>query len=218
MAVKNSEKESIRLEKLNAKYEEMSIYEKSEWDNGNLLVCGIDEVGRGPLAGPVVVAACILDPEDSILGLNDSKKLSAKVRDELFDEITKRAICFSVVRLEHDVIDEINILNATKRAMVMCVEQLCIKPDKLLIDAINLQGTGIPVIPIIKGDSLSVSIAAASILAKVTRDRLMMEYDLVFPGYGFDKNKGYGTALHYQGIKQYGITPIHRKTFLKGWI
>lgn len=215
---KNKEiKENISLQKLWALYETMSIYEQQEWTHGNLLIAGLDEVGRGPLAGPVVAAACILDPEDPILGLNDSKKISEKRREELFIEIKNRAIGYSIVRIEHDVIDEINILNATKQAMVECVRLLETKPDKLLIDAIDLKGTGIPVLPIIKGDSLSVSIAAASILAKVTRDRIMVEYDAVYPGYGFIQNKGYGTALHYEGLERQGITPIHRKSFLKGW-
>lgn len=208
----------LMKEKLMAKYLQMSSYEIKEWYNNNLLVAGIDEVGRGPLAGPVVVAACILDPNDPILGLDDSKKLSEKLREELYEQIVNRAVCYSIVRLEPEEIDEINILNATKKAMVMCVEILPQKPDKLLVDAIDLKGTEIPVVPIIKGDTLSVSIAAASILAKVVRDKIMTEYDLKYPGYGFAKHKGYGTTLHYEGIKKHGITPIHRKTFLKGWI
>ena len=209
-------KGDILLSKLIALYEAMSIYEQQEWAFGNLRIAGLDEVGRGPLAGPVVAAACILDPNDPILGLNDSKKLSEKKREELFIEIQARAVGYSIVRIEHDVIDEINILNATKQAMVECVRLLEIRPDKLLIDAIDLKGTGIPVVPIIGGDALSVSIAAASILAKVTRDRIMVEYDCIYPGYGFVQNKGYGTTLHYKGIEQHGICPIHRKSFLKG--
>lgn len=204
--------------KLMEKYRIMSEYEQEYWNNGMFLIAGIDEVGRGPLAGPVVTAACILNPNDPILGLDDSKKLSEKKREELYIEIKNRAVCFSVMRIEQDVIDDINILNATKKAMQMCVAALPQKPDRLLIDAIDLKGTGIPVTPIIKGDMLSVSIAAASILAKVTRDHIMMEYDTVYPGYAFAQNKGYGTALHYEGIRKQGITPIHRKSFLKGWI
>jgi len=205
------------MKKLVDLYHSMSNYERKEWESQILLVAGLDEVGRGPLAGPVVAAACILDPENPILGINDSKKLTEKKREELFIEIQNKAVCYSIVRIEHDVIDEVNILNATKMAMVECVRILCLKPGKLLIDAIDLKGTGIPVIAIIKGDSLSVSIAAASILAKVTRDRIMVEFDNVYPGYGFIQNKGYGTTLHYDGIKKLGITPIHRKSFLKGW-
>lgn len=204
--------------KLTEQYERMSHFEHHEWDLGNLLVAGLDEAGRGPLAGPVVAAACILDPKDPILGLNDSKKLSEKRREELFSEIRKRAICYSVVRIEHDRIDDVNILNATKMAMAECVRELRVQPVKLLIDAVDLKGTGIPVVPIIKGDTLSVSIAAASILAKVTRDRIMIDFEQIYPGYGFAQNKGYGTALHYEGIKNLGITPIHRRSFLKGWI
>jgi ribonuclease HII len=196
----------------------MSRYEHEQQDRGIFPVAGLDEAGRGPLAGPVVAAACILDPKDPILGLNDSKKLSEKRREELFVEIQKRAVCYSVVQIGHDTIDEVNILNATKMAMTECVKTLRIKPAVLLIDAVDLKGTGIPVVPIIKGDMLSVSIAAASILAKVTRDRIMVEYDRVYPGYGFAQNKGYGTALHYEGIRNLGITPIHRRSFLKGWI
>ena len=209
-------KEKILLKKLKAMFKAMTIYERQEWAMGNLLVAGLDEVGRGPLAGPVVAAACILNPEDPILGLNDSKKIPEKIREKLFIEIQNRAVCYSIVRIEHDVIDEINILNATKQAMVECVRLLDIKPDKLLIDAIDLKGTDIPVLPIIDGDALSVSIAAASILAKVTRDRIMVEYECIYPGYGFFQNKGYGTSLHYKGIEQQGICPIHRKSFLKG--
>jgi ribonuclease HII len=207
-----------RILKLQEKYFDMSVYEMNEWRIGNILVAGIDEAGRGPLAGPVVAAACILNHKDPILGLNDSKKLSEKKRDELYLEIKERAVAFSIVRVEHDVIDDINILNATKKAMHECIAQLQIKPDKILIDAVNLNGTGYDITPIIKGDTLSVSIAAASILAKVTRDNIMKEYDMIYPGYGFAQNKGYGTSLHYEGIKKQGATPIHRRTFLKGII
>ena len=203
--------------KLKERYEQMSRYEHQQWDRGVFLAAGLDEAGRGPLAGPVVAAACILDPKDAILGLNDSKKLSEKKREELFAEIQKRAVCYSVVRIEHDTIDDVNILNATKMAMSQCVRNLRIQPAVLLIDAVDLKGTGIPVVPIIKGDTLSVSIAAASILAKVTRDRIMVDLDMLYPGYGFAQNKGYGTTLHYEGIKNLGITPIHRRSFLKGW-
>ncbi|MBR2750309.1 MAG: ribonuclease HII [Clostridiales bacterium] len=204
-----------REEKLKLKFEEMSAYEKESASEGMPVCCGIDEAGRGPLAGPVVAAACILDPEKPIYGLDDSKKLSPKKRDVLFDEIKEKAKCFCVIRVEPKEIDEINILEATKKAMRACVAGLALKPDVLLIDAVNLTGTGIPVKPIIKGDAKSNSIAAASILAKVTRDRIMEEYDKEFPGYGFAQHKGYGTAAHYAAIHELGISPIHRMSFLK---
>ena len=204
-----------REEKLKLKFEEMSAYEKESASEGMPVCCGIDEAGRGPLAGPVVAAACILDPEKPIYGLDDSKKLSPKKRDVLFDEIKEKAKCFCVIRVEPKEIDEINILEATKKAMRACVAGLALKPDVLLIDAVNLTGTGIPVKPIIKGDAKSNSIAAASILAKVTRDRIMEEYDKEFPGHGFAQHKGYGTAAHYAAIHELGISPIHRMSFLK---
>ncbi|MBO4495825.1 MAG: ribonuclease HII [Clostridiales bacterium] len=204
-----------REEKLILKFEEMSAYEKESAADGMPVCCGIDEAGRGPLAGPVVAAACILDPDTPIYGLDDSKKLSPKKRDLLFDEIREKAKCFCVIRVEPKEIDEINILEATKKAMRACVAGLSVKPDVLLIDAVNLTGTGIPVKPIIKGDAKSNSIAAASILAKVTRDRIMEEYDKEYPGYGFAQHKGYGTAAHYAAIHELGISPIHRMSFLK---
>jgi len=204
-----------REEKLKLKFEEMSAFERESASEGMPVCCGIDEAGRGPLAGPVVAAACILDPDKPIYGLDDSKKLSPKKRDVLFDEIKEKAKCFCVIRVEPKEIDEINILEATKKAMRACVAGLAVKPDVLLIDAVNLTGTGIPVKPIIKGDAKSNSIAAASILAKVTRDRIMEEYDKEFPGYGFAQHKGYGTPAHYAAIHELGISPIHRMSFLK---
>ncbi|MBP5186599.1 MAG: ribonuclease HII [Clostridiales bacterium] len=204
-----------REEKLIEKYEVMSQFEKECIEEGTPIACGIDEAGRGPLAGPVVAAACILDPEKPIYGLDDSKKLSPKKRDQLYDEIIEKAKCFCVIRVEPKEIDEVNILNATKNAMRACVKGLAIKPDVLLIDAEKLEGTGIPVKPIIKGDAKSNSIAAASILAKVSRDRIMEEYDKEYPGYGFAQHKGYGTAAHYAAIHELGISPIHRMSFLK---
>ncbi len=204
-----------REEKLIEKYEVMSQFEKECAAEGKPLCCGIDEAGRGPLAGPVVAAACILDPEKPIYGLDDSKKLSPKRRDALYDEILEKAKCFCVIRVEPKEIDEVNILEATKNAMRACVAGLTIKPDILLIDAVNLNGTGIEVKPIIKGDAKSNSIAAASILAKVSRDRIMEEYDKEYPGYGFAQHKGYGTAAHYAAIHDLGISPIHRLSFLK---
>ena len=203
-------------EQLLEKYALLSEYENMAKENGYSCLAGIDEAGRGPLAGPVVAAACILDENSMILGLDDSKKVSEKKREKLYDEIVMHAVAYSVIRIEPDVIDQINILEATKRAMRLCVSGLRVSPDMLLIDAINLTGTGIPVTPIIKGDAKSNSIAAASILAKVTRDRIMEEYDVVYPGYGFAKHKGYGTKAHYEAIERLSICPIHRKTFLKG--
>lgn len=205
-----------REEKLAEKYEQLSMFEKDAGLEGYGTIAGIDEAGRGPLAGPVVAAACILRNDRPILGLDDSKKLSPAKREKLYEEILEKALCFSVIRIEHDVIDEINILEATKRAMRMCVRELSVRPDLLLIDAVDLKGTGIPVRPIIKGDAKSNSIAAASILAKVTRDHIMVEYDAVYPGYGFAKHKGYGTREHYEAIEALSLCPIHRRTFLKG--
>ncbi|MBO4579746.1 MAG: ribonuclease HII [Clostridiales bacterium] len=205
----------LTTEQLIEKYKDLSQFEDQYRAEGYKAIAGIDEAGRGPLAGPVVAACCILDPDRPILGLDDSKKLSAKKRDLLFDEIKEKALAYAVVRVEADVIDEINILNATKQAMRQCVADIAVKPDILLIDAVNLDGTGLPVVPIIKGDAKSNSIAAASVLAKVTRDRIMEDYDKEYPGYGFAKHKGYGTAEHYAGIRAQGMCPIHRRSFLK---
>lgn len=208
----------LTLEQLEEKYESLYVYEKEAFAKGAKLVAGIDEAGRGPLAGPVVAAACILDPEVKILGLDDSKKLSEKKREELFVQIKEKALAYAVCEVDAQTIDEINILNATKKAMLTCVKELESnghKPDVLLIDAVKLEGTDCEVIPIIKGDAKSDSIAAASVLAKVTRDHIMQEMDDVYPGYGFAKHKGYGTKDHYAGIREKGMCPIHRRTFLK---
>lgn len=206
-------------EQLIEKYEKLSSYENEYLEKGFKVIAGIDEAGRGPLAGPVVAAACILDPSVKILGLDDSKKLSAKKRDVLFDEIKEKALCYAVCRAEPDVIDDINILEATKKCMRECVQKLVSlghKPDVLLIDAVKLDGTDVnEIVPIIKGDANSNSIAAASVLAKVTRDRIMEEYDKEYPGYGFAGHKGYGTAAHYKAIRELGMCPIHRRSFLK---
>lgn len=205
-------------EQLKEKYANLNVYEQKYFDAGYELVAGIDEAGRGPLAGPVAAAACILDPNYPILGLDDSKKLTEKKREALFVEIKEHALAYSVVTMDADVIDEINILEATKKAMRQCVKELekkGYKPQALLVDAVKLEGTGIYVEPIIKGDAKSNSIAAASVLAKVTRDHLMEKYDEEFPGYGFAKHKGYGTKDHYAAIREKGMCPIHRRTFLK---
>ena len=208
----------LTTEQLIEKYEMMYEYEKDCFAKGYKMIGGIDEAGRGPLAGPVVAACCILDPNVKILGLDDSKKLSEKKRDELFVQIKEKALAYAICSSSPEEIDEINILEATKKAMRACIKELASKgksPDILLIDAVNLSGTGLDVIPIIKGDAKSDSIAAASILAKVTRDHIMTEYDAEYPGYGFAKHKGYGTKDHYAAIREKGMTPIHRRSFLK---
>lgn len=205
----------LTLEQLEAKYELMSEFEKQEFSNGASVIAGIDEAGRGPLAGPVVVASVVLDPNNPILGLDDSKKLSEKKREMLFDEVKKKALAYSIIERDAKFIDEVNILEATKDAMRESSRTLGITPDVLLIDAVDLKGVDCKVVPIIKGDAKSNSIAAASILAKVHRDRLMKEYDCEYPGYGFAKHKGYGTKDHYAAIHELGISPIHRMTFLK---
>ena len=181
----------LTQEQLIAKYDAMYEYENDCFSKGYKMIGGIDEAGRGPLAGPVVAACCILDPNEKILGLDDSKKLSEKKREELFVTIKEKALAYAICSSTPEEIDEINILEATKKAMRNCVKELAAKgksPDILLIDAVNLSGTGLDVIPIIKGDAKSDSIAAASILAKVTRDHIMMDYDAEYPGYGFAKH------------------------------
>ena len=181
-------------------------------------LCGIDEVGRGPLAGPVVACAVILPKDSKILYLNDSKKLSASKREELYDVIMKEAVSVGIGMRSPERIDEINILQATYEAMREAVGKLEVMPQLLLNDAVTIPQITIPQVPIIKGDAKSVSIAAASIVAKVTRDRLMEEYDSVFPEYGFASNKGYGSAAHVEALKKYGATPIHRKTFITHFV
>lgn len=203
-----------RLEFQKKKLLEMSRCENELRAQGCKYICGVDEVGRGPLAGPVVTAAVILPADFSILGVDDSKKLTPKKRDELFDQIKEAAVCWAIGRREPDVIDQINILEATKAAMMDAIMSLEIKPDHVLIDAVHLKDLTIPQTDIIKGDANSVSIAAASILAKVTRDREMVEMDAIYPGYAFASNKGYGTKAHYEGLAKKGPCPIHRKTFL----
>lgn len=178
-------------------------------------ICGIDEVGRGPLAGPVVAGAVILPKDCSLLYLNDSKKLSEKKREELYAEIMEAAVAVGIGYNTPARIDEINILQATYEAMREAVSHLSVKPDLLLNDAVTIPKIDIRQVPIIKGDAKSISIAAASIVAKVTRDRLMVKYDEVYPEYGFASNKGYGSSMHIDAIKKYGPTPIHRKSFIK---
>lgn len=201
-----------RHEKELALFEEMQQFENDARSKGHRLIVGIDEVGRGPLAGPVVAAAVILPENFHLLGVNDSKKLSAKKRDELFDEIQNQAISIGIGMVDHNKIDKINIYQASKVAMGIALEDLCFIPDYLLIDAMKLD-VKIPQESIIKGDARSISIAAASIIAKVIRDRLMEDYAKMYPGYGFENNSGYGTKEHLLGLEQQGICPIHRKTF-----
>jgi len=206
------EKEQERLEKL--KEIENDLYQK-----GVKRICGIDEAGRGPLAGPVVVAAVIM-PEDSFIeGVNDSKKVSEKKREKLYYEITESAIAWGVAIVDQKEIDEINILNATKKALTIALSNLKVKPDRIVVDALeHIDTLGIPYTSVIKGDAKIYSISAASILAKVTRDRIMKEYDEVYPEYGFSGHKGYGTAKHIQAIKEFGPCSLHRKTFIKNFI
>lgn len=183
------------------------------------VIAGIDEAGRGPLAGPVV-CACVfmpLDKENIIEGINDSKKLSAKKRELLYDKILERAISYKIVEIDHKTIDEINILQATRKGMKEALEGLSVTPDIALIDAVKIDSE-IPQDNIIKGDALSYNIASASILAKVYRDRLMTEYDKIYPGYGLAKNKGYGTKEHIKALKEQGKCDIHRNTFIKNFI
>lgn len=193
----------------------MFDYEKECQSNGYKLIAGIDEAGRGPLAGPVCVAMAIMPlEEDKIIdGINDSKKLTEKKRNILFEKIKSTAIAYRIEFIDEQTIDTINILNATKLGMYTCIENIDIKPDIILIDAVKLE-TEIPSKPIIKGDALSYSIACASILAKVARDRLMLELDEKYPQYNFKKHKGYGTKEHIDNLKKYGPSKIHRKSFI----
>ena len=179
------------------------------------IICGVDEAGRGPLAGPVVAAACILPDDFFLAELNDSKKLTEKKREKIFDIIIKNAIDFSIAMASVEEIEEINILNAAMLAMKRAIDGLEIKPDLALIDGNTSRGFSLPTKTVVGGDAKSPSIAAASILAKVTRDRMCYEFDKEFPEYGFAKHKGYGTKVHMEAIKTYGVTPIHRKSFLK---
>ena len=205
-----------KLEKEIVRTEAMSVFEKEYSDHQ--AICGIDEVGRGPFAGPVVAGAVILPKDHPILYLNDSKKLSEKKREELYEVILKEAVATGIGMASPARIDEINILQATYEAMRMAISNLAVQPDLLLNDAVTIPEIESMQIPIIKGDAKSVSIAAASILAKVTRDRLMVEYEKVFPGYDFASNKGYGTKAHIEGLKKFGPTPIHRMSFIHKYI
>lgn len=206
------EREIERLNKLKE-------FEKKLYEDGVKYIAGIDEAGRGPLAGPVVIGCVIMKPESFIEYVNDSKKVSETKREMLYEKITNEAVAWSTGIVDEKEIDELNILNATKKALTEAIDKLDIKPDVILVDALDKIDTkGIKYISVIKGDAKIYSISAASIIAKVTRDRIMKEYDEVYPQYGFAGHKGYGTAKHIQAIKEHGICPLHRKTFTKNFI
>ena len=209
-----------KLEKYNKeldRIEGLKKYEHLYWDEYDY-ICGIDEVGRGPLAGPVCAGAVILPKDCDILYINDSKKLSESMREKLYEEIYDKAVAVGIGLVYPETIDEINILQATYEAMRQAISQLDVAPELLLNDAVTIPGVDVKQVPIIKGDAKSISIGAASIVAKVTRDRLMVEYDKLMPEYGFAKNKGYGTADHIEALKKYGPTHIHRKSFIQNFI
>lgn len=211
-----AEKKMQALQKERQRIEQLKRYEREYSDYA--YICGIDEVGRGPLAGPVVAGAVILPKDCSILYINDSKQLSEKKREELYDIIMEQAVACAVGYATPERIDEINILQATYEAMREAISRLSPAPDILLNDAVTIPGISIRQVPIIKGDAKSISIGAASIIAKVTRDRLMVEYDKVFPEYDFAGNKGYGSQAHIEALKKYGPTPIHRRSFIKHFV
>lgn len=209
----------LKGEKLEAELKRIEALKQYEKEYEHLgYVCGIDEVGRGPFAGPVVACAVILPKDCGILYINDSKKLSEKRREELYDIIIKEAVAYGIGIKDNNRIDEINILQATYEAMREAINNLSVKPDVLLNDAVTIPGVDIKQVPIIKGDAKSISIGAASIVAKVTRDRMMAEFDVKYPGYEFAKNKGYGTAAHIEGLKKYGPCEIHRRSFIHNYI
>ena len=212
------EKARIKLEKERARILQMKKFEMYYSNLGYDIICGIDEAGRGPLAGPVCASAVILPKDEEILYLNDSKKLSEKKRDELFDVIREKAVSIGTGLVDAERIDDINILQATYEAMRKAVNMLDPMPDILLNDAVRIPEVNIHQVPIVKGDAKSVTIAAASIIAKVTRDRLMAEYDEKYPEYGFARHKGYGTAAHIEAIRKYGPCPIHKMTFISKFV
>ncbi len=219
MTKAEEQRELKRLQKLEAERARIEAMKEFEYKYSDCsFICGIDEVGRGPLAGPVYAAAVILPRDKEILYLNDSKKLSEKKRDELYDVIMENAVAVGIGQASWETIDEINIKQATLRAMREAVEALKVRPDMLLVDAEHIPDIDIRQVGIIKGDARSVSIAAASIIAKVTRDRIMCKYAEQYPEYDFAGNKGYGTAAHIEALKKFGPCPIHRKTFIKNFI
>ncbi len=214
--IESAQKKIDNYNKELKRLEVMAHYEREYGDYRR--IAGIDEVGRGPLAGPVVTAAVILPVGCQLLHVNDSKKVSQKMREALYDEIMEKAIAVSIGIEGVDVIDDINILQATYSAMRKAVNDLEVQPDLLLVDAVKIPGLSMPQVSIIKGDEKSISIAAASIIAKVTRDRMMVDYDALFPEYGFASNKGYGAQVHIDAIKSIGPCPIHRRTFIKNFV
>lgn len=209
---REEEKLKAELERLDA----MKVFEKKY--SSYKFIAGVDEAGRGPLAGPVVAGAVILPEDCQILYLNDSKKLSAAKRDELFDEIKEKAVAYGVGMVSPERIDEINILQATLEAMNKAIKSMGVKPEVVLVDALTIPKLPYKQVGIVKGDARSVSIAAASIIAKVTRDRIMVDMDKIYPEYGFASHKGYGSKAHIEAIKKYGPCPIHRETFIKNFI
>lgn len=208
-AITEREKELERVQKM---------YDFDKSVSGSGLVCGVDEVGRGPFAGPVVTAAVILDNSFVIPYINDSKQVSKAKREELYDIITEKCIAYSIGINDEKVIDEINILEATKDAMSKAVNSLSVKPDCVIVDAVTIPNIDVTQKPFVKGDERSACVAAASIVAKVTRDRMMEKYAKLYPEYGFEKNAGYGSAAHRDALKKYGPCPIHRRTFIKNWV
>lgn len=216
--VESAKKKLDTINKEIIRSEKMLEFEKKYYELGAEYICGIDEVGRGPLAGPVVTCAVILPKNEKILYLNDSKQLSKKKREELYDIIIDKAVAYGIGIVSEERIDEINILQATYEAMRMAINNLSVKPDILLNDAVKIPGVDIKQIPIIKGDALSASIAAASIVAKVTRDRMMASYGEIYPEYDFGSNMGYGSAKHIAAIKEIGPCPIHRKSFIGNFV
>lgn len=207
--------EKLRLEK--ERIEGLKEYEYKYWEKYDY-IGGIDEVGRGPLAGPVVTACVILPKDCDILYINDSKKLSATKREELYEEIMEKAISVGIGAASEERIDEINILQATYEAMRQAISEMKVGPEILLNDAVTIPGVSLPQVPIIKGDAKSITIGAASIIAKVTRDRLMVEYDSIYPEYHFASNKGYGSSEHIEALKKYGPCPIHRRSFIGNFV
>lgn len=212
------EKKLLDIKKEEERLEKINFYENEGYKKGYLYIGGIDEAGRGPIAGPVVASVVVFKKDTKIHKIDDSKKLSEKKRNELFEIIKNEALDYGIGIVDNNKIDEMNILNATILAMKKAISQLEKKPDYLLIDALNIPNLDIDQNAIVKGDSKSISIAGASILAKVTRDNIMYEYDKMYPEYGFKNHKGYGTDEHYDAIRKYGLTPIHRKSFLKNII
>ncbi len=215
IGVAQKKMEKLRIEK--ERIEKLKEYENQYWDTVSY-IGGIDEVGRGPLAGPVVTACVVLPKDCSILYINDSKKLSAAKRDELYDIIMKEAVSVGIGVVSEKRIDEINILQATYEAMRQAIAESTVEPEILLNDAVTIPGVNIKQVPIIKGDAKSISIGAASIIAKVTRDRMMVEYDKMYPMYHFASNKGYGSAEHIAALKEYGPCPIHRRSFIGNFV